>query len=182
MILGAVDFLGTFPSRKTNPLLPVLPELPISHSQPTLPHKRLLMEPISYSPAVLSLIERCRDAAQRPATATANPIDPDDAAALVLSLLADPSGRIVPAEAYEILAARNQAIIDAPETEVKSVLARQVTVLEAVMLRYMAAAAAESSPKRAEPLARIGLSAQRALIATLGAVHTVAQAGGAPHA
>lgn len=177
MILGAVGFLGTFPSRKTNP---VLPELPISHSQPTLPHKRLLMEPISYSPAVLSLIERCRDAGQRPATA--NPIDPDDAAALVLSLLADSSGRIVPAEAYEILAARNQAIIDAPEAEVKSVLARQVTVLEAVMLRYMAAAAAESSPKRAEPLARIGLSAQRALIATLGAVHTVAQTGGAHHA
>ena len=140
------------------------------------------MNPISYSPAVLSLIERCRGTDQRPATATANPIDPDDAAALVLALLADPSGQVIPAEAYESLAARNQALIDAPEAEVKSVLARQVTVLEAVMLRYMAAAAAESSAKRAEPLARIGLAAQRALISTLGAVHTVVQAEVAHHA
>ena len=140
------------------------------------------MEPISYSPAVLSLIERCRDADQRPATATANPIDPDDAAARVLALLADPSGRLIPAEAYDQLAARNEALMNAPEAELKSMLARQLAVLEMVMLKYMAAAAAESSPKRAEPLARIGLSAQRALLATLGAVHTVAQAGGAHHA
>ena len=132
------------------------------------------MKPNSYSPAVRDLIDRCRTVSE-PAV---SPIDPDDAAARVLALLADPSGRLVPAEAYDQLAARNQALVDAPEAELKSVLARQLAVLEAVMLKYMAAAAAESSPKRAEPLARIGLSAQRALIATLGAVHTVAQSEG----
>ena len=134
------------------------------------------MEPNSYSPAALSLIERCRDADQRPTTTPATPINPDDAAALVLSLLADPTGRVIPAEAYQSLEARNRALIDAPSDEIKGTLARQVTVLEAVSLRYLAAAAAEPSPKRAEPLARIGLAAQRALVTTLGALHAVAQA------
>ena len=127
------------------------------------------MNPNSFSPALQSLLGLRAAATTIPTT----PTNPDDAAALILSLLADPSGRIVPAEAYQLLTARNQALMDAPADEVKAILARQVTVLEAVTLKYMGAAAAESSTKRAEPLARIGLSAQRALIATLGAVHTV---------
>lgn len=133
------------------------------------------MKPNSFSPALKSVLD------QRAAAVTAKPptpINPDDAAALILSLLVDPSGRIVPAEAYQLLSARNQALMDAPADEVKAILARQVTVLEAVMLRYLSAAAAESSTKRAEPLARIGLSAQRALIATLGAVHAVSNGNG----
>ena len=132
------------------------------------------MKPNSISPVVQSLLDQRAAATTKPAT----PIDPDDAAALILSLLADPSGRIVPAEAYQLLAARNQALMDAPADEIKTILARQVVVLEAVMLKYTGAAAAESSTKRAEPLARIGLSAQRALIATLGAVHTVTTGDG----
>lgn len=136
------------------------------------------MKPNSYSPAALALIDRCRTDTQPPPS----PIDPDDAAARVLALLSDPSGRLVPAEAYDRLTARNEALMTAPEAEVKTVLARQVTVLESVMLKYMAAAAAESSPKRAEPLARIALSAQRALIATLGAVHSVTLAEGSHRA
>lgn len=58
------------------------------------------------------------------------PINLDDAAALILSMLADPSGRIVPAEAYQLLTARNQAPMDAPADEIKAILARQVTVLK----------------------------------------------------
>ncbi len=132
------------------------------------------MNPNSISPVVQSLLDQRAAVTTKPAT----PIDPDDAAALILSLLADPSGRIVPAAAYQLLTARNQALMDAPADEIKTILARQVAVLEAVMLKYMGAAAAESSTKRAEPLARIGLSAQRALIATLGAVHTVTNDNG----
>ena len=132
------------------------------------------MKPNSISPVVQSLLDQRAAATTKPAT----PIDPDDAAALILSLLADPSGRIVPAEAYQLLAARNQALMDAPADEIKTILARQVAVLEAVVLKYMGTAAAESSTKRAEPLARISLSAQRALIATLGAVHTVTNGNG----
>ena len=132
------------------------------------------MIPNSFPPHLLAALEHRRMATQPPA----HPIAPDDAAALILSLLADPSGRIVPAAAYQLLTARNEALMDAPADEVKTILARQVTVLEAVMLRYMSAAAAESSTKRAEPLARIGLSAQRALIATLGAVHAVSTDNG----
>ena len=132
------------------------------------------MKPNSISPVVQSLLDQ-RAAAT---TKSATPINPDDAAALILSLLADPTGRIVPAEAYQLLTDRNKALMDAPADEIKSILARQVAVLEAVMLKYMGAAAAESSTKRTEPLARIGLSAQRALIATLGAVHTVTTGDG----
>lgn len=132
------------------------------------------MKPNSISPVVQSLLDQRATATTKPAT----PIDPDDAAALILSLLADPSGRIVPAEAYQLLTARNKSLMDAPADEIKTILARQVAVLEAIALKYMGAAAAESSTKRAEPLARIGLSAQRALIATLGAVHTVTNGNG----
>lgn len=133
----------------------------------------MLMKPSSISPALQTLLNQrvTATATTQPAT----PINPDDAAALILSLLADPSGQIVPAEAYQLLAARNEALMNAPAEEVKAILARQVTVLEAVTLKYMSADAAESSTKRAEPLARIGLSAQRALIATLGAVHAVSE-------
>ena len=132
------------------------------------------MNPNSFSPALQSLLGPRATATTTPAT----PISPDDAAAQIISLLADPSGRIVPAEAYQLLTARNQALMDAPADEVKAMLARQVVVLEAVMFKYMGAAAAEPSIKRAEPLARIGLSAQRALISTLGAVHTVTTGNG----
>jgi hypothetical protein len=134
------------------------------------------MEPNSISPALQALLaQRTTAMAMTQPANPINPINPDAVAALILSLLADPSGRIVPAEAYKLLAARNEALINAPADEVKAILARQVTVLEAVMLKYMTAAAAESSLKRAEPLARIGLSAQRALIATLGAIHAVSE-------
>lgn len=114
--------------------------------------------------------------AQRAAVAptqTIYPTDPDDAAAIVLALVCNPSGRTMPVEAYQLLADRNKALMDAPADQIKTILSRQTVVLEAVMLKYMAAAAAETSPKRAEPLARLALSAQKALIATLGAVHVV---------
>ena len=66
------------------------------------------MIPNSFPPALRAVLEQRPPApTTQPDTQPANPINPEDAAALILSLLADPSGRIVPAEAYKLLAERN---------------------------------------------------------------------------
>ena len=104
------------------------------------------------------------------------PIEADYAATCVLGLLTDPKSPDVAADAWKALARQNQALTTAPRAEIKRVLARQATIIEAAMLRFMAKAAAEPTPNRSEPLTRIALSCNRALLATLGAIHQVSEA------
>lgn len=99
------------------------------------------------------------------------PIDADEAAAQCLALLTDPGAVVLPAEAFRELAKRNTALLTATDSEIKSSLARQVVLLEAAATRFLSKAAMTPNTDHSCALMKISLSAQRSLVATLGALH-----------
>ncbi len=103
------------------------------------------------------------------------PIDPDQAAAQALATLTNPEGIDIPAEAFRLLAARNRALLDAPDDEIREVLSRQVVLLEAASVRYMTKAAATPRTDHAAQLMKVSLNAQRALMGVLGAVRQLSE-------
>ena len=103
------------------------------------------------------------------------PIQADEAAAQCLSLLTDPDSRVLPAEAFRELKARNDALLSAPKAEIQAALGRQVVLLEATATRFLSKAAMAKSADHAVLLTKISLSASRSLLAALAAVHSMSK-------
>ena len=78
---------------------------------------------------------------------------------------------MLPSEAFRELAKRNAALLTAPDSEIKASLARQVVLLEAAATRFLSKAAMTANTDHSCALMKISLSAQRSLVATLGALH-----------
>ena len=103
------------------------------------------------------------------------PIQADEAAAQCLSLLTAPDSRVLPAEAFRELKARNDALLSAPKAEIHAALGRQGVLLEATATRFLSKAATAKSADHAALLTKISLSASRSLLAALAAVHSMAK-------
>ena len=62
-------------------------------------------------------------------------------------------------------------MLNAPSSEIKAALARQVVLLEAASTRFLSKAATATNPDHVSALMKVSMSAERALVATLGALH-----------
>lgn len=103
------------------------------------------------------------------------PHDPDDAAAVALALILDPSAQVVSGEIFKEMARRNQALVNAPREEIQATLARQITLLEATATRFFQKAAITTSPSASAEFNRAALATNRVLIQALGAIHQMNQ-------
>jgi hypothetical protein len=101
------------------------------------------------------------------------PTNPDEAAAQCLAAILDPLATLLPGEIFTELARRNAAIENAPETEIKATLSRQIAILEAACVRLFQKATMATTPAAANEFIRTGLMTQRVLISALGAVHAM---------
>ena len=101
------------------------------------------------------------------------PIQADEAAAQCLSLLTDPNSRVLPAEAFRELKARNDALLSAPKAEIQAALGRQAVLLEATATRFLSKAATAKNDAHAALLTKISLSASRSLLSALAAVYAI---------
>lgn len=110
------------------------------------------------------------------------PSDPDDAAAVALALILDPSAQVVPGEIFTELAKRNSALVNAPREEIQATLARQIVLLEAMATRLFQKAAITTSPSASAEFNRAALATNRVLIQALGAVHSMNQNQAPVHA
>jgi hypothetical protein len=120
----------------------------------------------SVEPILQSLLASRRGKAPLPP----QPIDPEAAAAQALATLTNPDGDVLPAEAFKLLAARNNALVNASDDEIRTILARQAVLLEAASVRYLTKAAVTGNIDHAAQLMKVSLNAQRALMGVLGAV------------
>ncbi|MBK8114661.1 MAG: hypothetical protein IPK44_09075 [Candidatus Accumulibacter sp.] len=128
-----------------------------------------MTEPIS-NPDILHQLIQSTKLKDKPSLAPQS-FDADEAAAQCLALLTDPDGIVLPSEAFRELAKRNAALLTAPDSEIKASLARQVVLLEAAATRFLSKAAMTANTDHSCALMKISLSAQRSLVATLGALH-----------
>lgn len=101
------------------------------------------------------------------------PLNPDKAVAVALSLITDPKSPVMPAYALYELARRNAALLEAPADEIRETLARQAVLLEAAATKYMTLAANATITVNAERLLKLSLSASRSLVNVLAALHAV---------
>lgn len=101
------------------------------------------------------------------------PLQPDEAAAVALSLITDPTSPVMPADALHELTRRNAALLEAPADEIRETLSRQAVLLEASATKYMTLAANASRTGDAERLLKLSLSASRSLVNVLAALHAV---------
>lgn len=119
----------------------------------------------------LNSIKALANLASNKAPSPPLPQDPDDAAAVALTLILDPSAQVVPGEVFKELARRNQALVNAPKEEIKATLARQIALLEATATRLFQKAAITTSTSAAAEFNRAALATNRVLIHALGAIH-----------
>lgn len=120
-------------------------------------------------------IKAIANLADRKAPALPLPENPDDAAAVALTLILDPSAQVVPGEVFKELARRNQVLINAPREEIQATLARQIALLEATASRLFQKAATTTSPSASAEFNRAALATNRVLIQALGAIHQMNQ-------
>lgn len=100
-------------------------------------------------------------------------VDTVQAASQLLAALADPSGNTLPAEALKALIQTNHKLLNDTDEAIADSLSVQAAVLEAVFLRYTRRAEESSIPQHRHLAMRTALAAQRQLIQTLGAIHTI---------
>jgi hypothetical protein len=90
------------------------------------------------------------------------------------ALLAIAGGTPAEAQAaFEELARRNKTLLDGGDAAIVEVLARQSTLLEAVVLSLFKSAADAKDANVTRMALSSALSAQRSLVTTLGAIHQV---------
>lgn len=130
-----------------------------------------MTNPISNPDLMQRIVDSIRVRSKDKIALPPQPIDPDEAAAQCLAVLTDPDAVVLSAEAFDQLAKRNAAMLNAPASEIKATLTRQVVLLEAAATRFLSKASTATNPIHVCTLMKISLSAERALIATLGAIH-----------
>ena len=102
---------------------------------------------------------------QAPAVATAR-----------LLALALPSDSLSPErDAFNGLAALNKRLVDAPESEIREALGRQVALLEGLILRYTRQALEARRPDYVAMFQGLALKCGKAHLAALGALHRMNQ-------
>ncbi len=93
-----------------------------------------------------------------------------------LLALALPSDSLSPErDAFEGLAALNKRLVDAPESEIREALGRQVALLEGLTLHYTRQALEARRPDHAALLQGVALKCQKSHLAALGALHRMNQ-------
>lgn len=92
-----------------------------------------------------------------------------------LAVLAGGDPLIAAKPAFDAFAARNLALVNGGTDEVRSALADQVVLLEAVVSSYTIAAAQEKSTERRRTLQGVAIRASATLTATLLALHRVTE-------
>jgi hypothetical protein len=91
-----------------------------------------------------------------------------------LLALALPGASLTPeADAFNGLAALNDRLRDAPETEILEALTRQAALLEALFLSYTRRALEASKPDHAERFQGVALKIQKSHLAVLGAIRSM---------
>ena len=95
--------------------------------------------------------------------------DPDLVAAKVIRALAG-APHLLPVKALEQMARRNEALAKNIDAEIADTLSRQVSLLEAVELAFLAKAAAAKRPEHASLYAKVAFTANRALVGVLSAL------------
>lgn len=113
--------------------------------------------------------------AKRQAPSPSLPHDPDDATAVALALILDPTTQVVPGEIFTQLGKRNTALINAPRAEIQATLARQIALLEATATRFFQKSATTTSASASAEFNRAALATNRVLIQALGAIHQMNQ-------
>ena len=102
------------------------------------------------------------------------PTDPNEAAAVALGVISDPLSPVLPAEIFEGLKRRNQALQgEGSAAEIKEALGRQAVLLEHLSMRFLAQAAKAKSDNAVHEFTRSGLSASKTLLRVLGALHAM---------
>jgi hypothetical protein len=101
---------------------------------------------------------------------SAQSANPDDATAQALAAVLDPTSQVLPGEVFQELARRNEALVNAPRTEILATLSRQIVLLEATTTRFHQKAAQATKPSASIEFSRAALAAERVLIQALGAV------------
>lgn len=131
--------------------------------------------PISNQDLVQDPVRGRQTADKYQRTLPAQPLDADAAAAMCLVLLTDTDLAILPTEDFRELTKRNDALLNAPAAEIRATLARQIILLEAAATRFLTKAATSARTDDSCALMKISLSAQRSLVATLGALHQMTE-------
>lgn len=103
------------------------------------------------------------------------PNDPDEATAVALALITDPTSQVVPSEVFRELSRRNQVLANAPTDEIQATLTRQIVLLEAMATRLIQKAALAPNPSATAEFTRAALATERVLVQALGAVHQLNQ-------
>jgi hypothetical protein len=101
--------------------------------------------------------------------------DPATARAALIAKLRGDSAYLSLRDDMKALAARNQATLTGGSQAVRSHLADQIPLLEAVSLRFFSDAAKAGNSNARQSLASVGLNAQKVLIASLLALHRTYQ-------
>lgn len=99
-------------------------------------------------------------------------LNPDAAASTVLALITDPTNdlRNMPTEAFTELRRRNTELLEAPNEVIRESLVRQVVLLEAVWVRYLAKALKATNINYVAAFNKMALSAQSALMSAQSAL------------
>ncbi|OIQ63994.1 hypothetical protein GALL_544590 [mine drainage metagenome] len=98
----------------------------------------------------------------------------DQAAATALLAITGDAPAPAPAQsAFEELTRRNRHLLEGGAEAILETLARQATLLEAVVLALFTSAGNARNPNTARLALNGALSAQRSLVHTLGAIHQV---------
>lgn len=91
-----------------------------------------------------------------------------------LLALALPGNSLTPEkDAYEGLAALNDRLRDAPESEILEALTRQAALLEALFLNFSRKALEATRPDHAERFQGVALKVQKSHLAVLGAIRSM---------
>jgi hypothetical protein len=90
-------------------------------------------------------------------------------------IIAALSGDALPADAFQILIAKNRALAHAPDDEIHDSLTRQAAILERLFLHFAAKAATEHHADRAAALVKASLNCSRTLNTVLATVHNLAE-------
>lgn len=109
------------------------------------------------------------------APSPALPSDPDEAAAVALGRILDPSATVLPSEVFKELTRRNASLASAPQAEIQATISRQIALLEAMATRLFHRAAMTTNTSASTEFTRVALATERVLIQALGAIHQMNQ-------
>lgn len=95
--------------------------------------------------------------------------DPDLVSAQVIRALAG-APHLLPINALDEIARRNNALAENIDAEIEDTLSRQVSLLESVELAFLSKAASANRPEHAALYAKVAFNAHRALVGSLSAL------------